>query len=182
MRVLSVRFVDREFFEVTAVNQAWLQILPGYIGQRRRWCCDVTACGGVGKTGFELGANLLRLFPNLLLLGDHKAQTTRRGEELEQRNRILLFVKSLAHGHDEQLIGCAGGTLCRWIEAPQRFDHIPHELDAHRFGVTRREYVDDAATNRKRAMLLDRILTRKAGINEKVRKVLWVDLRARSNL
>jgi len=179
---IQSRFIDCELFEMAAGDEPRLEICPCHIGLRRRQRCDVTAGHRVGKTGFELVANLLRLFPDLLFLRDHKPQATRRREELEQRNRILLFVKPLAHGHDEQLIGCAGRTLCRWIEAPQRFDHVPHELDAHRFGVTRREYVDNAATNRKRAVLLDRILSRKARINEKVRKVLWIDLCAGSNL
>src|SRR4030095_4266892 len=115
---------------------------------------------------FELVASLLRLFPDLLLLGNDNPQPTRRGEEFKQRNRIRIFVESLAHGYDQHLVGRTRRALCRRLEATQRFDHIAHELQSHRFCITGREYVDDAATNREGTVLLDRILTRKSRIDE----------------
>src|SRR5262249_48776917 len=108
---------------------------------------DMTASGSVGETRFELITNLLRLFPDLLLLRDHNPKTARRGEELKQRNRICLFVEPLAHRNDQQLVGGACRSLSRWIEPPQRFDHVADELQSHGFDITGREYVDDAATD-----------------------------------
>src|SRR5262245_66393703 len=108
----------------------------------------MTARGSIGKTGFKLVTNFLRLFADLLLFRDHNPKTAGRGKELEQWNRIRLFVEPLAHRNDQQLVGCARRSLSRWIEAPERFDHVADELQSHGFDVTGGEYVDEAATDR----------------------------------
>ena len=93
-----------------------------------------------------------------------------------------VVVEPLADRHDQELIGRAGRPLRRRIEPPQRFDHVADELDADRLGVAGREDVDDAAADRERAVLVDRILAREAGVDEQVGEILRLDLGARPDL
>ncbi len=81
-----------------------------------------------------------------------------------------------------QLIRRAGGSLCCRIEPPQALDRVADELDAHRRGVGRRKYIDNATAHGKGAVLVHWILTRETCIHEQVRQALWLDFRPWSEL
>ena len=80
------------------------------------------------------------------------------------------------------LIGRARRSLRRRIEASQAFHGVADELDADRLGVSRRKHVDDAAANGEGAVFVNRILARKARVDEQVGQSLRLDLRAGAKL
>ena len=106
--------------------------------------------------------------------------------DTRRRRRVILTRRrrrrTARDGNDHHLIGRAGRALCCRVEAAQRLDHVADELDADRFGIGRRKHVDDAAADGERAVLVDRILAREAGIDQQVGQGVRLDLGAGPNL
>jgi hypothetical protein len=68
------------------------------------------------------------------------------------------------------------------IKTPERLNHVANELHSHRFAIGRRKYVDDAAANRKGAVLIDWIFADEAAVHQQVGQALRLDLRADAQL
>ena len=111
---------------------------------------------------------------------DQQQQSLRSRQEIEQADQVL--VELFARRHDVDLIGRAGGSLCRRIEPAQALDHVADELDANRLGVGRGKHVDDAAADGKRAVLVNRILAGETSVHEQVRQSLRLDFRSGAEL
>ena len=97
-------------------------------------------------------------------------------------DQLVFVVEPLANGHDRDLVDGAGRPLRRRIEAAQRLDHVADELEPHRLDVAGGKHIDDAAADGERAVLVDRVLAREAGVNEQIGERLRVDFGARPDL
>ena len=140
----------------------------------RRQRDDVAARRGVAVARLELLAHLASPARSTCSCSETSTRhAARRAEEVERPGRLARSSSSNRSrtGTIEHLIGGAGRSLVAGSNRRSDLDHVADELDAHRLGVAGREHVDDAAANGERAVLVDRILAREAGVDEQVGEV-----------
>ena len=114
------------------------------------------------------------------MLRDDDVEAPRRGQEIEDADQLV--VESLARWNDMDLIRSTRRPLRRRIEASQAFHDVADELDADRLCVGRGKYVNDTAAKGERAVLINRVLARKASVDEHIDQSLWLDFRAGAKL
>lgn len=125
----------------------------------------------------QLLADPRRLLLHQVAFGDHDPCTVGGREEFEDRQALVLVVKPLANGNDSDAVDGGGRPLRRRIEPSERLDHITDEFQPHRFGIARREDVDDATADGERTVFVDRIGSSEPGVDQQVGKGLRIDLR-----
>ena len=170
---------DSQLFQPRRAAGPRVDVAPGEKRLVRRQRHDMAPGSRIAVARFELVPDLSRLLLDLLVLRHDDANTARRPKKIDHRHGGPVVVEPLADRNDQKLVGRAGGSLCRRVEPPQRFDHVADKLDACRLEVAGREDVDDAAANRERPVLLNRVFASEPRIHEKVREILGLDLGAR---
>ena len=179
IRAFLVRAFNGELFEPPRGPDPGVDGVPGRerpIGWNGG---DVPPSQCVGVAAVELLANLPDLLLDLLALGHDDPRAMGGRQEVKDRQSLVVVVESFAHRHDRHLIDGAGGALRRWIESAQRLDHVADELQADRLAVAGGKHIEDAAADRERAMLVNRVRPGEAGIDEQIRQRLRIDFRAR---
>ena len=169
----------RQLFQSRRTLCAPFDVLPPHERFGRRAGRDVAARRGLPVARLELVAQLPSLILDLLVLRDDHMEPAGRAEKIDNRQRLVALLEPLPDRHDQEPIGRPGRSLRGWIKPAQRFDHVADKLDTCRLEVARGEHVDNAAANRERAVLFDRILPRESGVDQKVGQILRLDLRAR---
>ena len=115
---------------------------------------------------FQLCADLSCLLLYLFVLGHDDVEAARGSEDVEHGNKFLVVIEPFSHRDNNEVIRSAGGPLSGWIEPAQRLDHVANEFQSDGFRSGCRKYVDNAAPNGERPVLLDGILRSKARVGK----------------
>jgi hypothetical protein len=127
-------------------------------------------------------AQLARMLGHLRIFRQQQLTPCAEPRKSTTDTRIGLVVEALAHGNDDDLVGGTRRSLCGRIESAQCLHHVANEFDAYRFDVGGGKDVDDAAADGEGAVLVDRVFTSEAGIDEEIGQPLRVDFGAGTDL
>ena len=112
---------------------------------------------------------------HLVALGDDDADVAGLRQVVEER-RAAVVSQHVSQRHDGELIDRRNRSLRAGIVGTQRLDRVAHELEAHGVRGAGGENIQDAAAPRELPVLVGRVLTIEAGIDQQIRQILRRDV------
>src|SRR5688500_4092015 len=117
----NIRVIERQLLDARRAGRPRLEILPR--DKCLRWWQrgDMAPACGVRMAAVELFADLQGLLLDLFVLRDEQPYAASGRQKFDDRNRCGP-IEVLADGYDQHVIGLAGRSLRRRIEAADRLD------------------------------------------------------------
>ena len=168
---------DRQLVDSRGARQFRDDILPGHEQFGRRRCLRVFLAGLL-KTCTDLLGELRCLRGHFLFFENDEREVAIVGKVVEKRRGT----RFLGQRDNRRLIERLDRSLCRWVVPADRFDVVADELDTDRIVGTGRKIIDDAAADAEFAVLVDRILARKAGIGQEIAERDRIEIETVPNL